>query len=479
MLFYLAFKNIISRKSSVVIILFIAFALALMTVINSVFDSTENGVEKVFARSFTGDFVVRPKTSAPLSLFGDETPVLGEMTDIATLIPYADLKDFLSDKTKNPEISKIVPQVTGLAAMEINDEKNLAYLFGVPSASYLDAMTSIEIVDGKSFGNDERGVMLSENTAKKYNAKVSDVVQFIVTDGVTFRIRAAEVTGIYKYPVENDTLNKIVLADSYTVRSLMGISETVDASEIVDEEKLDLLDDDIFSMFDEAEDVDAIFVDEDDFINGNTVAEKEMTASDFSESSTWNFLIGCVAGEKNIKKTVRRLNKYFKQNSWPLEAVTWRTAAGSTAMYLYFLRIIFNVGVIIVLAAGFIIINNTLVVGVLNRTQEIGTLRAEGASRLFISLQCMVETFILTITAGILGCAAGSVVSRFLSMAHIELENSFLIQLFGTNILTVFTSFSVLLRSMAISVILGLVGWIYPVRMALKVSPVQAMQGAS
>ena len=44
MLFYLAFKNIVSRKSSFVIVLFIAFAVMLMAVINSVFDSTENGI---------------------------------------------------------------------------------------------------------------------------------------------------------------------------------------------------------------------------------------------------------------------------------------------------------------------------------------------------------------------------------------------------------------------------------------------------
>lgn len=486
MLFYLAYKNIISRKSSVVIILFIAFSLSLMTVINSIFDSTENGVEKVFARSFTGDFVVRPKTDVPLSLFGDETPVTGEMTDIETLIPYKDLKEFLSDSKKNPDIEKTVPQVTGQVMMEVNDVRNVAFVFGVPADSYLDLMTSVKILEGESFGDNGRGVLLSESQARSFKAKVGDTVQFIVADGVTFRIRAANVTGIYKYPVENNTLNKIVLADSYTVRSLMGLSETVENIEL-DNSILDILEGDIESLFADAEDIDSeTAIDMEEFFNSSsetasseTSVSENGTNGDFSESLTWNFFIGSVDSEKDIKKTIFRLNHFFKKNNWPLEAVSWRSAAGSTAMYLYWLRIIFNVGVIVILGAGFIIINNTLVVGVLNRTQEIGTLRAEGASRVYISLQCMIETFILTLTAGIIGCVLGSIMSFILTVLKIELGNDFLIQLFGTNILVVKTSLSVILRSMGLSVILGLIGWIYPVRAALKVTPVQAMQGAS
>ena len=60
----------------------------------------------------------------------------------------------------------------------------------------------------------------------------------------------------------------------------------------------------------------------------------------------------------------------------------------------------------------------------------------------------------------------------------IEFKNVFLIQLFGTDHLVVSTSFSIMCKSMLLSVLLGLLGWIYPVRTALKVNPVQAMQGA-
>ena len=230
---------------------------------------------------------------------------------------------------------------------------------------------------------------------------------------------------------------------------------------------------DIESLFDDAEDVDAVIVE-----NPFEEIQPELEEPKTFDSSSWNYIVCSLSQGENPKKAIRNLNRIFKKNSWPVRAVAWRTAAGSTALYLYWMRVIFNAGVIVILVAGFIIINNTLVVNVLNRTQEIGTLRAQGASRNFVSLQCMAETFMLTITAGVLGCIFGAICMSALSAMNIEFKNVFLIQLFGTDHLEVATSFSIMCKSMLLSVLLGLLGWIYPVRTALKVNPVQAMQGA-
>ena len=60
MIIRLAVKNIVSRRSSLIIILFITFAIMMFCVANAVFDSTENGVQKTYVSSFTGDILVRP-----------------------------------------------------------------------------------------------------------------------------------------------------------------------------------------------------------------------------------------------------------------------------------------------------------------------------------------------------------------------------------------------------------------------------------
>lgn len=471
MLFYLAFKNIISRKSSFVIVFFIAFAVMLIAAINSVFDSTENGIEKVFSKSFTGDLAIFPKSDIPMSLFGDETPVTGTLTKINAIVPFNEILDCLNSV---PEIAKSVPQVTGGAALEFNGTRTHVWIFGVPASDYLECMSSIKILEGAPFSAAERGVMLSKKYAQEMNVRVGDTVQFLVVDGPSFRIRAAKVSCVYEYPVENSTLERIVLADAFTVRSLMDMSEAVADTSFLDEEKTDLLegDSDVESLFDDAEDVSAVFVE-------NPFEENQpLQDASPADSSSWNYIVCSLAQGENSKKTIRSLNRIFKKNSWPVRAVAWRTAAGSTALYLYWMRVIFNAGVLVVLATGFIIINNALVVNVLNRTQEIGTLRAQGASRLFVSLQCMAETFMLTAAAGILGCILGAVCTSVLSAMNIEFKNTFLIQLFGTDRLAVSMSLSIICKSMLLSILLGLLGWIYPVRTALRVNPVQAMQGA-
>ena len=155
----------------------------------------------------------------------------------------------------------------------------------------------------------------------------------------------------------------------------------------------------------------------------------------------------------------------------------WRKSAGSTALYLYWMRLILNVGILIVLFAGFIVISNTLVINVLDRIREIGTMRAIGAARRFVSAMCMAETLLLALVAGVLGSALGALLSICINQAHIKLTNDFLIQLFGSSYIVTTMTFSNLLRSFMISLVIGLFSWIYPVITALKASPVEAMQG--
>lgn len=477
MMFRLAFKNIVSRKSSYVIILFIAFAISLIVMVNSVFDSTEKGVEKVYTRSFTGDVVIRPVSDSPLSLFGDETPVTGKLTKIPLLVPYADVVDFISSASS---VEKVVPQISGRVVVESeNADKGFEYVFGVEAADYADIMKSIRIMEGTPYAPGERGAFISRKIADRYKVGIGDELKFIVEDEMSVRIRAAKVSAIYDYEVHNEILDKIVLVDPFTLRSLLDMSDTVLDIDI-DENNTDLLEDDIDfdSIFDDAEDFKAEDFEETE-IPPVTEVSSEAADSSGINSTAWNFLVLRAEKGTNSKKLVKYLNSQFRKKSWPVEAVSWRNAAGSTAMYLYWIRFIFNIGVIVILIAGFIVINNTLVINVLNRTQEIGTMRAQGASRKYVSLECMTETFMLTISAGILGVILGALICFAVSSAHIHFENSFLIQLFGSDTLDFSVSLLTVFKALILSVILGFLGWIYPVRNALKVSPVKAMQGGS
>lgn len=477
MLLKLAFKSIISRRSSLVIILFITFSVCLFCLANAVFDSTEQGVQTNFIASFTGDFIIRPKSNIQQSLFGDETPITGELTNLNTIVPFSDISKTLEEML---EISGFTGQVSGAAVMEneAGSRKTPLYVFGLEGEEYLQLMKSIHVIKGKSYEPGERGVMLCSKLAAQLKYDVGDTVQFVVADGPNYRIRAAKITAIYEYDIFNEIFSRFVLTDPVTARSLFNIAEvfSTDSYELSDEvtnlfaENNDFSDfDDIFSQ---AEDLDTAFVMEE-----SISAEDKSDSIDNYKSTAWNYIIVRLNKGQNPGKVMKKLSKLFKKNGWPVQVADWRHAAGSTALYLFWMRTIFNIGIIIVLSAGFIIVNNTLVINILDRSREIGTLRAIGAKKRFISLQCMVENLILTLTSGVLGVLTGTICTKIINRAHIVLNNSFLVQLFGADAINISVSAGNVFKLFLLVIILALLGWIYPVINALKVTPVDAIRG--
>ena len=337
-------------------------------------------------------------------------------------------------------------------------------------------MHSIKILEGEPYTSGQKGVMLCKNVAEKIGASLGQTVQFVVADGPYVRIRAAPVTAIFEYEIYNAIFDRFSIADADTVRSLLDISDSVDSEQIeIAEENTTLLDQDLDfdfdSLFDDVQDTDAVWEDTVEEVSVPVVEEQ------YVPSSSWNFLILRLKNPSEANKIIRRLNKTFKKNEWPVQATDWRHAAGSTCLYLYWMRIILNIGITIVLFAGFIIVNNTLVINVLDRTQEIGTMRAIGTKKRYISLQCMIETFIMTLSGGVIGVLLGVWLCRLITKANIILHNNFLVQLFGSEALTVFVTGPNVFKMFLLVVLLGLAGWVYPVITAIRVSPVVAMQG--
>lgn len=480
MLFKLAFKSVISRRSSAIIILFITFAVCLFCVANAVFDSTEQGVQTNYKASFTGDCIIRPQSKMQQSLFGDETPVTGELTVLNTVVPYSQIIEHLSVM---PEIEAFTGQVSGAVMAERSDGacRTMAYIFGVDAEEYLSIMKSIHIVNGQPYEKGQRGAMLCSQVAQKLGVDVGSVIQFVVSDGPNFRIRAAEVTAVFDYDIYNEIFSRFILVDPVTVRSTMGMTETYSSdNENIAEENTNLFSDsaDFDDLFSDAFDFDQALVTDIETEEAEDQSLEEINDVSATESTAWNYLIVRLKDSVNTDKTIKKLNRIFRKKGWPVQATDWRHAAGSTALYLYWMRKIFNIGIMIVLAAGFIIVNNSLVINVLDRTREIGTLRAVGAKKRFISLQCMVENFILTLTSGFFGVIAGKICVHFINKANITLTNTFLIQLFGAEALIVRVTGYNILKLFILVIVLGLLGWIYPVMNALKVSPIDAIQGA-
>ena len=484
-----AFKNIISRKSSWVIILFIAFSIAVLVMANAVFDGTKSGIEKTFSQNFTGDIVIRPKAQFPMSLFGDETPVTGNLSELPQLIPYADVYESVLN---SGFVKQAVPQITGQAVLRFGDHNFGAYFFGVDGKDYVRLMPGIKILQGQPYSAEENALMLSKAMVQKIkddydvSLEVGDQIQLAAFTGSSYTLRAATLSAVYEYAVHNDLQDKILLINPDILRPLIGLNSTeIDASLFTQDNSglLENLDEGgIDDLFGECEDFDSgELFDGGDFAQESAQAQEAAAQTDgkpeqVSEETIWNYIVCSAAPGVSVRRAIRRLNKEFAKREWPVQAVDWRTAAGMAAQYIYWMRLIFNIGLIIIIGTGFIIVNNTLVIAALDRSKETGALRAIGAGRRFIALEYLAETLMLTITAGILGCVLGVVGNSFLSNGSIHFSNTYLVQLFGGDTLRAVVRLPNILSGMALSLVLAVVAWIYPVRIALNTSPVAAME---
>ncbi len=480
----LAFRNIFSRKSSFVIVAFITFAITMLIVTNSIFDGTDNGIKTVFMDSFTGDFIIREKTKDNVSLFGNISIIDESVLPMKELSFYKENTNYLNSI---PQVIDFIPQISSFSLLEIENKKSKAAVFGIDAEKYLQMMPSIEIVEGSIFKKGEKGILVSEAWAENFkketkkNVKIGTEVQLVFSDGNTFRIRALPITGIYKYPLRNEVLDKIVLADSSTVRSLLGMNETFSNDTEISDENTNLMDtiefdfDDMDSLFSEESD---IFVEESISIDATEILDTEILQVQ-NDITNWHFLVVRLSEDVSPNSIIKKVNNWAKKNNYPIEAVNWRVAAGPTAQYVFWLRIVLLIGIFVILFAGLIVVTNTLVINVLDRTKEIGTMRALGANKRNIAFLCMSETFILAIISALISFIVSFIIVLIMQKFPIKLNNMFFEQLFGGNKLIPQLTFSSIGFGFVVSIFIGLFAWILPVFEALKILPIKAMKGGN
>jgi putative ABC transport system permease protein len=119
---------------------------------------------------------------------------------------------------------------------------------------------------------------------------------------------------------------------------------------------------------------------------------------------------------------------------------------------------------------------NTLVISVIERTGEIGTMRALGAQKRTVRRMFVFETLSIAVVFGLIGVALGAIVIGILNLTGVAAPNQFFQILFGADVLHPALPLSSLLYALGIIVAIGIVASLYPVAVALKIQPVEAIQ---
>src|SRR5208283_2701325 len=143
--------------------------------------------------------------------------------------------------------------------------------------------------------------------------------------------------------------------------------------------------------------------------------------------------------------------------------------------YVFLMQIVLYVGLFMLAGIVLILTTNSLVMSVFERTAEIGTMRAIGARRGFVQQLFIVETSTMTLASGTVGVLLGFLAVGLLDRISLHFSNQILVLLFGGASLHPGISGWNIVVSIVAALVLGLVAWIYPVRLALRIQPVRAI----
>ena len=506
----IALRNLREHRSKTLIIgIIIAVGIAVVVAGNSLAETATRGLRRSFIDNYTGHVMIHGRTAKQLSLFGfgagtgnEEVPRIGSYPEVFAHVAAL------------PEVAAVSPQLTAYAIPQADEEQNedfFVMLFGVDAASY-GAMfpNAAEIVAGQPLAPGQAGIMVPANLAEEMEQQLGvelqpgDSLLLTAIGGNGLRIRELTISGIFRFQQEMQGLDQVAIIDAQSLRALAGLVVSTGQIELSAQETEILATDD----------PDALFADQEQVVTDHAAAAGGLSADAPADAGTaqgavaetalseaavlailgdrerappvvdagaWHYLLlklapGAGSERAREQRLINELNGYFEAHDIAAEAVDWRAAAGGFSRLASVMQGVFNGTVVVIAIVAIIIIMNTLVISVIERTAEIGTMRALGAHKRFVRRMFLLETLSISWLFGIAGIVLGAVIVAVLGWTGIRAGNDFLKILFGGEVLEpALSAFSVGI-SVVIMTAIGLLASVYPVMVALRVQPIRAVQ---
>ncbi len=501
----IAFRNLRQHKSKTLIIgILIALGIFILTLGNSVLATLSQATRQTFIDSFTGHILVRATGENAVTIEGASG--FGGDPAGQTVPNYDQVYAYVSSLDN---VVAANPQITSFGTVDFSTEEQtraaIAPIFGIEPESYLAMFpNSIRLLEGRFLEPGEQGIVLPRATVEDIREDLGETIE--IGDelkiqgfsgggpggggGGSIRIRRLELLGIYEYAAEGADLQPYAFVDASTVRALSGLVVGTSDAVNIDEADSSLLDagdslfgssggsDDLFSddaLFSvDVETVETDLNEENLFgILGDTSAR---TLASRPDAGAWSYLLVRLESEGQTAATIQEMNAHFADQGMDVEAVDWAVAAGSSALINTAFQVFFYIVVIILAVVAVIIIMNTLVISVIERTKEIGTMRSLGAKKNIVREMFIAETMSISLVFGSIGLFLGAIVIGIINRVGIPAGNQVIELIFGGSVFRpVFDPMSIL-TAYLIMLGIGLVSSWYPVRVALKIQPVEAMQ---
>jgi ABC-type antimicrobial peptide transport system permease subunit len=181
---------------------------------------------------------------------------------------------------------------------------------------------------------------------------------------------------------------------------------------------------------------------------------------------------------KGIDKAQADVEALVKDREWNLQVIDWQQASGMTGQYITVMRVVLWVALAIIFGVAMIIVNNAMVTNTLDRTAEIGTMRAIGAQRSLVLSLIVAETTALGLIAGTAGAFTGALFIAYLGQVGIPAFDETIVMLFGGPRLFPALSAGDMVLGLGIVCVVAVFSAIYPAVVAARVQPIVAMRGS-
>ena len=193
------------------------------------------------------------------------------------------------------------------------------------------------------------------------------------------------------------------------------------------------------------------------------------------DAGVYNMVLVFFKPGVKLNDGLEKLNAALKDAKLNVRVVSWKKAIGQLGSMAVLIKVALDVFVVFLFFVAVIIIINTLSMAALERTSEIGMMRAVGARKSFISRMFFSETAMLSFVFGGLGIFIGTIAVKALTLCRFTSDNDFIQLIYGGDTFRPFLSvFDIGLTIMLLALV-TLVAIIYPILVARNITPLDAI----
>jgi len=410
--------------------------------------------------NFTGDFILYSDRSKTLpSPFAFTTP-LPNIRDAARLAA-------LLDGIEGVESYALYSQNYGLIQVERDGKKlDLPFIFyAVEPEPYRRVFSNVKMTSGSFFSLPEKGsgILVSRYQNEQYQKNYGVTLQtgepvtlLGITEGGVNTVRSS-LSGIFEPVRYRSVFDYINYMDSatysqlYNFTGVTGLSDEFNdtlAAAGVDEASLfELGGDDDFGRIDLST------------LTAETLSGFTMAAVRLTDHDRAGEIIAQVLAEPGLG----------------VKAATWDKASGFYAQISLALQAFIFLATGLIFLVVTLIFMNTLIINVVERTGEIGTMRALGADKSFVRGVFLTETLILNISAALGAMAVSGILLALVSGTGLPLPETISQFLIGGGPLAMKFEPVPFLAALLTVIVVSVLATIYPVSVATAITPLKAM----